>query len=867
MAQEAPSLSRVTVDGKFFRLGEKKFYVKGVAYGPFAPNAAGQLFASPEQTAADFARIRELGANVIRIYQVPANWFLDLAASQNLKVLIDIPWNRHLCFLDSPEYRAQAREAVRRAVQSCARHPAVFAFSIANEIPSDIVRWSGPKAVANFIDELISVAKRTDPECLCTFTSFPPTEFLRPRSTDFVCFNVYLHDLQPFRSYLARLQMLADSKPLLLGEFGIDSLREGEPRKCEILQSQIEDAFRAGLAGAVVYSFTDDWWKDGRQILDWQMGLTTTIRQPKDSFRAVEKTFAATPHFPLARYPRVSVVVPSYNGDRTLKACLDSLQKLNYPDYEIILVDDGSTDTTGQIALANQKVRYFRHQQNLGLSVARNTGIAAATGEIIAFTDSDCRADEDWLYYLVSSLLSNDFVAVGGPNLLPPEDSLTAAAVMVSPGGPAHVMLSDRQAEHIPGCNMAIYKWVLAALGGFDPIFRRAGDDVDICWRLQQAGHKIGFIPAGFVWHYRRSTIRAYLKQQHGYGEAEALLVRKHPEYFNYLGGSRWTGRIYTASKFGVLLRAPIIYRGLFGSAGFQFLYHSDPPVTLMVCTSLEYHVLVTLPLWILSVMFHQLFPLAITSLLVSIAVCVAAGIQAALPQKKICGWSRPLVAMLFFLQPIVRGLARYQGRLSLRRIPLAAQQTLDSLSLRHSPVSLGQVQYWAEPPIDRLAFVTSMLRRLDHQGWPNKSDIGWSEYDVEVYGSRWCNLQLTTVIEEHAVGKQMLRCRLRAKWSLQAKVVFWSLCGFELLILGFVRTKIPWLWVVLLTLPMLALFLRREQRNLQSMLVVLFDELAKEWHLKKVTSESSSRERAPDKVSSPDARSPFAETPASKAR
>src|ERR1051326_563440 len=862
MAQAALSIPRVTVDGKFFRLGEKKFYVKGIAYGPFAPKAAGQFFASPEQTAADLAQIRELGANVIRLYHVPAKWFLDFAASQNLKVLIDIPWNRHLCFLDSADYRAQAREAVRRAVLSCARHPAVFAFSIANEIPSDIVRWSGPKAVANFLDELISEAKHADPDCLCTFTSYPPTEFLCPRSTDFVCFNIYLHDRQPFRNYLSRLQMLADSKPLVLGEFGIDSLREGEARKCEILEWQIEDGFRAGVGGAGGFKFSYDWGEEGGQDGCLEMGLAPVSREPKDSFRVVQKTFSAVPHFTLPRGPKVSVVVPCYNGDRTLKACLESLQKLNYPDYEIILVDDGSTDATRQIALSNPKVRYFHHEQNLGLSVARNTGIAAATGEIIAFTDSDRRADEDWLYYLVSDLLSSDFAAIGGPNFLPPDDSLTAAAVMASPGGPAHVMLTDRQAEHVPGCNMAVYKWVLAEIGGFDPIFRRAGDDVDICWRLQQAGHKIGFSPAAFVWHYRRSTIRDYLKQQHGYGEAEALLVRKHPEYFNSLGGSIWNGRIYTTSKFGVLIRPPIIYRGLFGSAGFQFLYHSEPPVTLMLCTTLEYHVLVTLPLWILSVTFHPLLPLAITSLLVSIAVCAAAGFQAALPKKKICGWSRPLVAMLFFLQPIVRGLARYQGRLSLRSTPLAAQQTLDSLALRHSHISLNQVQYCAEPRIDRIAFVSAMLRRLDHQGWPNKSDIGWSEYDVEVYGSRRGAPQITTVSEDHAIGKQMLRCRLRPRWSLQAKVAFWSACGFELLVLGFVAAKIPWLWLLLLTLPLFALFLRREQRNLQSMIVVFLDELAKEGRLRRVPRESEAKSQAAAAaVATPDPKSPFAQS------
>ena len=205
----------------------------------------------------------------------------------------------------------------------------------------------------------------------------------------------------------------------------------------------------------------------------------------------------------------------------------------------------------------------IRHEKNFGLSVARNTGIAAATGEIVAFTDSDCRADEDWLYYLVGSLEGSEFVGIGGPNLLPPEDSRVAAAVMVSPGGPAHVMLTDREAEHIPGCNMAFYKRALEGIGGFDPIFTKAGDDVDVCWRLQQAGCKIGFSPSAFVWHYRRSTMGAYLKQQEGYGEAEALLVRKHPENFNTFGGGIWQGRIYAPSKFGVELRAPVIYHGL----------------------------------------------------------------------------------------------------------------------------------------------------------------------------------------------------------------------------------------------------------------------------------------------------------------
>jgi glycosyltransferase involved in cell wall biosynthesis len=856
MAVVASAHPRVSVDGKFFRLGEKKFYVKGVAYGPFAPNAAGQHFASPEQTAADFNQISSLDANLIRVYQVPAKWFLDLATLHGLKVLIDIPWNKHLSFLDSAQRRAEAAEAVRRAVFACGRHPAIFAFSVANEIPSDIVRWSGARAVADFIDDLVIEAKKVDAECLCTFTNYPPTEFLAPQGVDYVCFNVYLHQKQPFKNYLARLQMLAEGKPLLLGEFGFDSLREGEKAKAEMLEWQIADLFRSGLAGGVVFSFTDDWWRDGHQIEDWQMGLTTRERQPKASFAFVQRMFGAAPYFPFANPPKVSVVVATYNGERTLKACLDSLDRLKYPNYEVILVDDGSTDRTAQIALAHPQVRYFRHEKNLGLSVARNTGIAAATGEILAFTDSDCRADEGWLHYLMGDLLNSEFAGIGGPNLLPPEDSAVAAVVMVSPGGPAHVMLTDRQAEHIPGCNMAFHKWALAEVGGFDPIFHKAGDDVDLCWRLQQAGYKIGFSPAAFVWHYRRSTVRDYLKQQHGYGEAEALLVRKHPEYFNSFGGNLWRGRIYTAAKFGVLLRRPIIYRGLFGSAGFQSLYASQPALTLMLCTTLEYHVLITLPLWVLAVTFHYLLALAITCSLVSLGVCVASGAQAALPRQKKRWWSRLLIAWLYFLQPIVRGWARYQGRLMVA--PSAVQHTLDSVALRDSRRNLGEMQYWTETRLDRLAFAADFLRRIEQQGWPTRSDIGWSDYDFEIYDTRWSRLQLTTVAEDHAGNRQLIRCRLRARWALRARVAFWGLCGLEVLVCGLLRNWHSWIWALLLTLPLFAWYLQREQRNLQSMIAVSLDEVAKDWNLSPVAN-ASKRKRAPD-VKIPDSTLPAPE-------
>jgi glycosyltransferase involved in cell wall biosynthesis len=837
MAETPPSRSRVAVDGKFFRLAGKKFYVKGVTYGPFSPHVPGEPFASPERTALDFALIRELGANVLRVYNVPPRWLLDMAQEHGLKLLIDMPWSKHLCFLEDEEVAEDARATIRAGVKACAGHPAVFAFSIVNEIPPDVVRWSGAREIAEFLDELIEEAKRIDPECLCTFGNYPPTEFLRLRNADFLCYNVYLHQQRPFENYLARLQMIADAKPLVLGEFGIDSLREGEAHKCEMLDWQIEWAYRGGLAGTFVYSFTDEWFKDNHEITDWAFGLTTRNREIKDSFRVVQRKFREVPHFPLSYYPKVSVVVASYNGAKTLKACLDSLTHLNYPDYEVILVDDGSTDITPEIASVYKTIRYFR-QENLGLSAARNTGIFAAEGEIVAFTDSDCRADEDWLYYLISDLLNSKFTGIGGHNFLPPEDGLTAAAVLASPGGPAHVMLTDRLAEHIPGCNMAFYKWALVEIGGFDPIYRKAGDDVDVCWRLQQRGYKIGFSPSGFVWHYRRSTVKAYLKQQSGYGEAEALLVRRHPEYFNSFGGSIWQGRIYTASKYGLVTRPSIIYHGVFASGFFQTLYMAEPAVALMLCTSFEYHVLVSLPLLVLSVPFPELFPVGITSVIMSVSICIAAAAQAELPKNKTRIWSRPLVALLFFLQPIWRGWARYQGRLGFRPTPQIASDALSSLEKPSAYESLDIVEYWADCWIDRIDFLTLILARLDKQGWASKADTGWTEFDIEVFGSRWSHLQLTTAAEPHAGARQMFRCRLKTYWSLPAKVAFWSAVGFELLVIGIVGNLVPWLWMLLLTLPIFAWFLELEQRDLKLLIISVLDDVAKSRGLLKIRPE-----------------------------
>ena len=182
---------------------------------------------------------------------------------------------------------------------------------------------------------------------------------------------------------------------------------------------------------------------------------------------------------------------------------------------------------------------------NQGLGQARNEGLAAARGEFVVYIDDDAYPPPPWLKYLALAFLRSDHACIGGPNLVPPEDGWIGQCVADSPGGPLHVLLTDEVAEHVPGCNMAFRRSRLAAIGGFDPLYRTAGDDVDVCWRLQDKGWTVGFSAPAMVWHHRRATVRRYWRQQVGYGKAEALLERKWPSRFTALGHMTWAGQIY----------------------------------------------------------------------------------------------------------------------------------------------------------------------------------------------------------------------------------------------------------------------------------------------------------------------------------
>ena len=202
-------------------------------------------------------------------------------------------------------------------------------------------------------------------------------------------------------------------------------------------------------------------------------------------------------------WPSISVVVNAHNAEDTLEECLSHCDQLDYPRLEVIVVDDGSTDATPQIARAHAGVRLVTVADR-GLSACRNLGCQHARGELVAYLDADAYPSPDWPWYLAFGALGDRVGGAGGPNVPPPDEPTPARVVALSPGGPVPRLLTPDRAAHLPGCNMAFRREVLEQLGGFDPTFDAAADDVELEWRLMNSGYELGYHPAALVWHHRR---------------------------------------------------------------------------------------------------------------------------------------------------------------------------------------------------------------------------------------------------------------------------------------------------------------------------------------------------------------------------
>ncbi|MEX2220009.1 MAG: glycosyltransferase [Phycisphaerales bacterium] len=746
----------LTVRGKFLFAGEEKFYVRGVTYGPFRPNEDGE-YGPRGRIREDFALAAGHGINAVRVYTVPPLWFMDEAAEAGLRVMVGVPWAQHLPFLETRRHLQEARAGVANAARLLGEHPALLALSVGNEIPAGVVRWYGHGRIERTIRQLCDEARQAAPRALLTYVNYPPTEYLRLPFLDVLSFNVFLERPDQFRRYLARLQSIAQERPLVMTELGLDSLRNGEERQAESVSWQVREALEAGAAGAIVFSWTDEWHRGGSDIDDWAFGLTDRQRRPKPALAALRDTFAEVP-CERARLPRASVVVCTYNGVRTLRRTLRALADLDYPDCEVIVVDDGSKDGAADIA-AEFPVRLIR-TENRGLSSARNTGLAAATGEIVAYTDDDAFPDPQWLQYLARTL-RDGHAGAGGPNLPVPGDGWVAQCITNTAGNPTHVLLSDTIAEHVPGCSMAFWKWALEGVGGFDTQFRIAGDDVDLCWRMQALGWTLGFSPGAMVWHHRRQTVRAFWKQQLNYGRAEADLERKWPEKYNAAGHATWTGRLYGHGTPPLLIpERRRIYHGVWGVALFQHVYPTRHSSLWAMPMMPEWYAIAAAAA-VLS-LAGLLWPPMLLFAPLPVAMLLFAGAQAAVHAARV-RFSEPpashaaalrmrlLVAMLYILQPV----ARLSGRLRKGLTPIR-RRGVRGLA---SPLSC-RIEAWCKHWRDPSARLAELEGALKGCGAVVMRGHEFARWDLELRGGLFGRVRIAQFTADLAHSAQYVQLR-----------------------------------------------------------------------------------------------------------
>ena len=539
------------VDGKFLAAGDDRLWVRGVTYGTFA---RGTRRRAVRNARTGRARLRGDGAHGHQ-RRSHVHGAAAVAARRGAAPWAAGSWSGCRGSSTSRSSTTGAGAAAIESIACASRPPAapdIRRSSASRSATRSRRRSSAGTAAAassGSSSGCATAVRAEDSGALLTYVNYPSTEYLRLPFLDFLSFNVYLDDC-------ARRQPLPRPAPEPRGREAAAArgARRRQPSRQGPTARRTRSARRstprsaAGCAGTFVFAWTDEWHRGDDEVLDWDFGVTDRERRPKPALDA--RCGGATPTAGARRSrtdPVVSVIVCTHNGARDARRTASrGSPALRYPAYEMIVVDDGSTDAQRRDRVGvrrpadphrepgperrpqcrpRRRPRRHRRLHRRRRLPRSATGFASSRG--VPHRPSHA--------------------ASAGPNLPPADDGAIAACVANAPGGPVHVLVSDTEAEHIPGCNMAYRRDDAARdrrLRSAVPGRRRRRRR--LLAALQERGRSLGFHPAAVVWHRRRSSIRALS------GGSSAATARPRrcssasgPRSYNRRGHLTWAGRLY----------------------------------------------------------------------------------------------------------------------------------------------------------------------------------------------------------------------------------------------------------------------------------------------------------------------------------
>ncbi|MBX3237392.1 MAG: glycosyltransferase [Nitrospiraceae bacterium] len=230
--------------------------------------------------------------------------------------------------------------------------------------------------------------------------------------------------------------------------------------------------------------------------------------------------------------PRVTVIVPVYNGADTIGECLESLlrQSEQGPACEILVVDDASRDSTPTVVARYPLVRAIRQEVNAGPAAARNRGAREATGDIILFTDADCVPGEGWLREMLRSFGDPLVMGVKGVYRTKQRE-LTARVIQLEFEYKYRKLAAQSAIDFIDTYSAGYRRAVFLEFGGFDTAFPvPSTEDIDLSFRVAAKGHLLVFNPSAYVFHRHPAGVADYLKRKFRYAYWGMLVVRRFPE-------------------------------------------------------------------------------------------------------------------------------------------------------------------------------------------------------------------------------------------------------------------------------------------------------------------------------------------------